>query len=98
MARELLISLRCCNLTCLKLRSCRQITDAGFAAFAANGKSLKKLSCGSCAFGTTSLNAILDECSTLEELSVKRLKGLADDSASQLINPETPQRLSNRFA
>ncbi|XXG68229.1 hypothetical protein AAC387_Pa06g1365 [Persea americana] len=82
LARELLISLRRCNLTRLELRSCCQITDAGFAAFTANGKSLEKLSCGSCAFGTTGMNAILDECSTLEELSVKRLKGLADNSAS----------------
>ncbi|XXG73150.1 hypothetical protein AAC387_Pa07g2117 [Persea americana] len=83
---ELLISLRCRNLTRLKLRSCRQITDAGVATFIANGKSLKKLSCSSCAFGATGLNAVLDGCSTLEELSIKRLKGLADDSASQPIN------------
>ncbi|KAJ8651024.1 hypothetical protein MRB53_004047 [Persea americana] len=83
----LLISLRCRNLTRLKLRSCRQITDAGVAAFAANAKSLKKLSCGSCAFGATGLNAVLDGCSALEELSVKRLKGLADGSASQPIGP-----------
>ncbi|XXG65833.1 hypothetical protein AAC387_Pa05g3441 [Persea americana] len=86
-ARELLISLRCRNLTRLKLRSCRQISDAGVAAFAANGKSLKKLSCGSCTFSTTDLNAVLDGCSTLEELSVRRLKGLANDSASQPIGP-----------
>ncbi|KAJ8630300.1 hypothetical protein MRB53_023623 [Persea americana] len=85
-ARELLISLRCRNLTRLKLHSRLQITDAGVATFTANGKSLKKLSCSSCAFGATGLNAVLDGCSTLEELSVKRLKGLTDDSTSQPIN------------
>ncbi|KAL6225562.1 hypothetical protein ACLB2K_004411 [Fragaria x ananassa] len=71
-----LISLRCRNLTRLKLRVCRELTDAGMLAFAKNCKGLKKLSCGSCTFGAKGMNAVLDNCSALEELSVKRLRGI----------------------
>ncbi|GAB2293807.1 Putative VIER F-box protein 1 [Dionaea muscipula] len=71
-----LISLRCTNLTRLKLRACRQITNAGIEAFSNNCRSLKKLSCGSCTFGARGLNAVLDNCPGLEELSVKRLRGI----------------------
>lgn len=81
------ISLRCRNLTRLKLRACRELTDAGMAAFAKNCKSLKKLSCGSCAFGSRGMNAVLDNCAALEELSVKRLRGLIDGSAAEPIGP-----------
>lgn len=77
-----LISLRCQNLTRLKLRACRDLTDAGMARFAKNCRSLKKLSCGSCAFGARGMNAVLDSCASLEELSVKRLRGLAGDGAA----------------
>ncbi|KAE9466843.1 hypothetical protein C3L33_01266, partial [Rhododendron williamsianum] len=73
-----LISLRCKNLTRLKLRACRELTDAGMAAFARNCKNLKKFSCGSCAFGVKGMNAVLDHCASLEELSVKRLRGVND--------------------
>ncbi|GAB2282649.1 Putative VIER F-box protein 2 [Dionaea muscipula] len=73
-----LVSLRCRNLTRLKLRGCRQITDLGITAFAQNCKNLKKLSCGSCDFGTKGLNSVLEHCSLLEELSLKRLRGLND--------------------
>ncbi|KAK4751442.1 hypothetical protein SAY87_004924 [Trapa incisa] len=83
----ILISLRCQNLTRLKLRSCRELTDAGMTAFAKTCKSLKKLSCGSCAFGSVGMNAILDNCASLEELSVKRLRGLFDGAAAQPIGP-----------
>ncbi|XP_042495487.1 F-box protein At1g47056-like [Macadamia integrifolia] len=82
-----LISLRCRNLTRLKLRACRELTDAGMAAFAINCKGLKKLSCGSCTFGAKGMNAVLDHCSSLEELSVKRLRGLTDGSAAKPIGP-----------
>ncbi|XP_043713661.1 F-box protein At1g47056-like [Telopea speciosissima] len=82
-----LISLRCRNLTRLKLRACRELTDAGMAAFAINCKGLKKLSCGSCTFGAKGMNAVLDHCSSLEELSVKRLRGLTDGSAAKSIGP-----------
>ncbi|CBI33774.3 unnamed protein product, partial [Vitis vinifera] len=66
------------NLTRLKLRGCRELTDVGMAALAKNCKGLKKLSCGSCTFGTKGINAVLDHCSALEELSVKRLRGMND--------------------
>ncbi|KAM0942743.1 putative F-box domain, leucine-rich repeat domain superfamily, F-box-like domain superfamily [Dioscorea sansibarensis] len=73
-----LISLRCPNLTRLKIRACRALTDAGMAALAAHCPSLRKLSCGSCAFGSKGIDAVLKGCPLLEELSIKRLRGLAD--------------------
>ncbi|KVH98318.1 F-box protein At1g47056-like [Cynara cardunculus var. scolymus] len=83
----ILISLRCQNLTRLKLRSCRQLTDLGMESFAKNCKKLKKLSCGSCTFGAKGMNAVVDNCSLLEELSVKRLRGLADGASTEPIRP-----------
>lgn len=74
----ILISEKCQNLTRLKLRACRELTDTGMSSFAKNCKGLKKLSCGSCTFGAKGMNAVLDNCSTLEELSVKRLRGITD--------------------
>ncbi|XAR74026.1 hypothetical protein NMG60_11008178 [Bertholletia excelsa] len=83
-----LISLRCRNLTRLKLRGCREITDLGMAAFARNCKVLKKFSCGSCVFGVKGMSAVLNYCSSLEELSVKRLRGINDGfSAPDPIGP-----------
>lgn len=82
-----LISLRCRNLTRLKLRACRELTDAGMSSFAKNCKALKKLSCGSCTFGAKGMNAVLDNCSALEELSVKRLRGITDGAAAEPIGP-----------
>ncbi|CAM8997072.1 hypothetical protein QQ045_007265 [Rhodiola kirilowii] len=83
-----LISLRCRNLKRLKLRGCRELTDAGIAVFAQNCSGLKKLSCGSCMFGAKGLNAILDYCSGLEEISVKRLRSLKDGGGQpELIGP-----------
>ncbi|XP_021714371.1 F-box protein SKIP2-like [Chenopodium quinoa] len=78
-----LISLRCRNLTRLKLRGCRELTDLGIAAFAQNCKSLKKLSCGSCVFGAKGLNAVLEHCVLLEEISIKRLRGINNDGDSE---------------
>ena len=78
-----LISQRCPNLTRLKLRACRALTDAGMEAFAKNCKGLKKLSCGSCTFGSKGMNAVLDNCAALEELSVKRLRGITDATAAE---------------
>ncbi|KAL6995448.1 putative VIER F-box protein 1 [Sarracenia purpurea var. burkii] len=83
----ILISLRCRNLTRLKLRACRELTDAGMAIFAKNCKGLKKLSCGSCTFGAKGMNAVLDNCSSLEELSVKRLRGITDGAVAEPIGP-----------
>ncbi|KAK3007337.1 hypothetical protein RJ639_016821 [Escallonia herrerae] len=83
----ILISLRCQKLTRLKLRACRELTDAGMAVFAKNCKGLKKLSCGSCSFGAKGMNALLDNCNSLEELSVKRLRGITDGAAADPIGP-----------
>ncbi|XP_038726093.1 F-box protein SKIP2-like [Tripterygium wilfordii] len=78
----ILISLRCRNLIRLKLRGCRELTDLGVATFVQNCKGLKKLSCGSCTFGASAMNAVLQHCTGLEELSVKRLGGLFDGAES----------------
>ncbi|OMO98822.1 Transposase, MuDR, plant [Corchorus capsularis] len=82
-----LISERCRNLTRLKLRTCRNLTDAGMAAFAKNCRGLKKPSCGSCNFGAKGMNAVLDHCPALEELSVKRLRGITEGAAAEPIGP-----------
>ncbi|KAL0450387.1 UNVERIFIED_CONTAM: F-box protein SKIP2 [Sesamum latifolium] len=82
-----LISLRCHNLTRLKLRGCREISDLGMFALAKNCKSLRKFSCGSCMFGAKGMNALLNNCSSLEELSVKRLRGINDGSTAEPIGP-----------
>lgn len=79
-----LISLKCTNLTRLKLRACRAITDDGMAAFARNCNSLRKFSCGFCSFGAKGMNALLDNCEFLEELSVKRLSGVPDVGAEPI--------------
>ncbi|GAB4846949.1 Putative VIER F-box protein 2 [Ancistrocladus abbreviatus] len=71
----------------LKLRGCREVTDLGMAAFAQNCKNLKKLSCGSCDFGTKGLNAVLENCSLLEELSIKRLRGINDNGGGEAAEP-----------
>ncbi|PWA63666.1 SKP1/ASK1-interacting protein 2 [Artemisia annua] len=81
------ISLRCVNLTRLKLRGCREVTDVGMAALGKNCSKLKKFSCGSCLFGAKGMNAFLDNCFSLEELSVKRLRGVSDGAASDPIGP-----------
>ncbi|KAL5753035.1 hypothetical protein ACOSP7_023210 [Xanthoceras sorbifolium] len=80
-----LISFRCQKLTRLKLRGCRDITDHGMVTFAQNCKTLKKLSCGSCMFGAKAINSVLDHCTLLEEISIKRLRGIHD--GAELIGP-----------
>ncbi|CAL9049266.1 unnamed protein product, partial [Musa banksii] len=73
-----LIAARCPNLTRLKLRACRTVTDAGMAAVADHCPSLRKLSVGSCTFGSKGIEAVVRGCALLEELSIKRLRGLPD--------------------
>ncbi|XP_059284474.1 putative F-box/LRR-repeat protein 8 [Lycium ferocissimum] len=70
----ILISIRCVNLTRLKLRGCRDVTHFGMACLAKNCKKLRKFSCGSCMFGAQGMNALLNNSISLEELSVKRLR------------------------
>lgn len=74
----ILISLRCRNLTRLKLRGCRDVTEVGMAGIGDNCKALKKLSCASCMFGSKGIVAVIDRCVTLEDLTVKRLRGAHD--------------------
>ncbi|PIN26159.1 Leucine rich repeat protein [Handroanthus impetiginosus] len=83
----ILISLKCRNLTRLKLRSCREVTDDGMAVLAENCKNLQKFSCGSCSFGAKGMNALLEHCAFLEELSVKRLLGITDGAVAEPIGP-----------
>ncbi|KAF8049140.1 hypothetical protein N665_2285s0007 [Sinapis alba] len=78
------ISVCCLNLSRVKLRGCREITDLGMVEFAKNCKNLKKLLVGSCNFGAKGVNAMLEHCKLLEELSVKRLKGIHE--AAELIH------------
>ncbi|KAE8673985.1 F-box protein SKIP2 [Hibiscus syriacus] len=80
-----MISIRCRNLERLKLRGCREISDEGMLAFAQNSNKLRKISCGSCMFGAGGLNAVLDYCTNLEELSVKRSRGI--NNGTQAIGP-----------
>ncbi|KAL3734866.1 hypothetical protein ACJRO7_024098 [Eucalyptus globulus] len=82
-----LISLKCRNLTRLKLRGCRALTDTGIAVFTSNCRGLRKLSCGSCAFGAKGLNAVIDHCASLEELSVKRLRSPTEGATVEPIGP-----------
>ncbi|XP_071731417.1 F-box protein SKIP2-like [Rutidosis leptorrhynchoides] len=90
------ISERCLNLTRLKLRSCRRLTDIGMANFSKNCKGLKQFSCGSCTFGAKGINAVVENCSVLEELSVKRLRGISDGPGAEVIGPGLPT-LSLKF-
>ncbi|XP_051115001.1 F-box protein SKIP2-like [Andrographis paniculata] len=82
-----LIFLRCPNLTNLKIRGCREISDLGMFSLAKNCKSLRKFSSGSCTFGAKGMNALLNNCSSLEEISVKRLRGINDGFAVEPITP-----------
>ncbi|CAA7055915.1 unnamed protein product [Microthlaspi erraticum] len=87
-----MVSVRCSNLTRLKLRGCREITDLGMESFARNSKNLRKLSCGSCNFGAKGLNAILEHCKLLEELSVKRIRGIHESAEPILLGSSSSLR------
>lgn len=82
-----LIGHHCTHLSKLKIKACKQITDEGIDIFArVCGSTLRKLSCGSCIFGARGINSIVRHCILLEDLTVKRLRGLAD-SPGELIGP-----------
>lgn len=83
-----LIAGRCPGLTRLKIRACRAVTDVGMEALADSCPNLCKLSVGSCSFGSKGIEAVLRACMNLEELSIKRLKGLSDSNASPPISAE----------
>ncbi|KAK1603859.1 hypothetical protein QYE76_027532 [Lolium multiflorum] len=71
----------------LKLRSLRAVTDDGVHALAAAGVNLRKLSVGSRAFGARGIEAALRSCTQLDELSVKRLRGLASSDPITVPGP-----------
>ncbi|KAG6481822.1 F-box protein SKIP2-like [Zingiber officinale] len=77
-----LVAARCPNLVSLKLRSCRALTDVGMAAVARSCPGLRKLSVGSCCFGAKGIDVVLRGCPLLEDLSIKRLRGLHDLAAT----------------
>ncbi|TKY70610.1 F-box protein SKIP2 [Spatholobus suberectus] len=83
----ILISLRCRNLTRLNLRGCREITEVGMAGIGDNCKVLKKLSCASCMFGTKGIVAVIERCGSLEDLTVKRLRGVHDSVVGAAASP-----------
>lgn len=83
----ILISLRCRNLTRLKLRRCREISAVGILSLSQNCKSLRKFSSTSCTFGERGVAALLNNCSSLEELSIKRLRGISDGEAVEPVGP-----------
>jgi F-box/leucine-rich repeat protein 7 len=66
----------------LKLRGLRQLSDAGLGSLAAAAPALRKLSVASCTFGPKAFVAVLRSCPLLEDLSVKRLRGLPDTSGA----------------
>ncbi|KAF9587957.1 hypothetical protein IFM89_006282 [Coptis chinensis] len=51
-------------------------------------RGLRKLSVGSCNFGAKGMNAVIYNCSMLEQLSVKRLRGIKKGTVSDLIAPD----------
>ncbi|CAD6260352.1 unnamed protein product [Miscanthus lutarioriparius] len=66
----------------LKLRGLRQLSDAGLASLAAAAPAIRKLSVASCTFGPKAFVAVLQSCPLLEDLSVKRLRGLPDTAGA----------------
>ncbi|AQK44657.1 F-box protein [Zea mays] len=66
----------------LKLRGLRQLSDAGLASLAAGAPAIRKLSIASCTFGPRAFVAVLQSCPLLEDLSVKRLRSVADTSGA----------------
>lgn len=75
------------------MRCCKAITDDGLAQFAQVCGSLQKFSCGSCGFGGPGLNALLQNCPKLEDLSVKRLRKLRDNPDAILAGKSNLHRL-----
>ncbi|CAL9778668.1 unnamed protein product [Musa acuminata subsp. burmannicoides] len=85
---------RCCSaLARFKLRACRRVTDLGVFALAGHCPALRRFSCASCSFGPAGIEAILRGCPFLEDLSVKRLRGLANAEPEALGLPASSSAL-----
>ncbi|MCO5567482.1 hypothetical protein L7F22_021175 [Adiantum nelumboides] len=77
-----LIGRHCTHLVKLKMKGCKEVTDDGIDLFArACGSTLRKLACGSCNFGARGISSIVWHCSVLEDLTLKRLRGLGNGPA-----------------
>ncbi|KAL5078084.1 hypothetical protein RYX36_017068 [Vicia faba] len=80
----ILISLRCKNLTRLKLRVGKEITEIGMLGLVKNRKNLKKLSIVSYLFDVKGVHAIVYNSDIIEDLSVKRLRGDSDEDGESI--------------
>ncbi|KAI5069262.1 hypothetical protein GOP47_0015563 [Adiantum capillus-veneris] len=86
-----LIGHHCTHLVKLKMKGCKEITDDGIDLFArASGATLRKLACGSCNFGARGVNSIVKHCSALEDLTLKRLRGLGSKNLHTLMICRNP--------
>uniref|UniRef100_A0A0E0G718 Uncharacterized protein n=1 Tax=Oryza nivara TaxID=4536 RepID=A0A0E0G718_ORYNI len=75
-ARHVVAALPSQWLTRLKLRGLRQLFDDGFVSLAGATPVIRKLSVASISFGPKAFVTVLRSCPLLEDLSVKRLRGL----------------------
>ncbi len=75
-ARHVVAVLLSERLARLKLRGLRQLSDDGFVSLAGVTPVIRKLSVASISFGPKAFVTVLRSCPLLEDLSVKRLRGL----------------------
>ncbi|KAG8065186.1 hypothetical protein GUJ93_ZPchr0004g39045 [Zizania palustris] len=80
--KEVAAALPSQRLARLKLRGLRQLSDDGLASLARATPAIRKLSVSSCSFGPKAFVAVLRSCPLLEDLSVKRLRGLPDTAGA----------------
>ncbi|KAL0368990.1 UNVERIFIED_CONTAM: F-box protein [Sesamum calycinum] len=81
----ILISLKCRNLTRLKLRASASSPTKGWLFSRRIAKTCRNFLVAT--FGAKGMNALLQNCAFLEELSVKRLRGITDGAAAEPIGP-----------
>ncbi|KAF0893048.1 hypothetical protein E2562_021311 [Oryza meyeriana var. granulata] len=81
-ARQVAAALPSERLARLKLRGLRQLSDDGLASLAGATPVIRKLSVASCSFGPKAFVSVLRSCPLLEDLSVKRLRGLPDTAGA----------------
>ena len=74
------VSLRCKNLTRLKLHACREVTEIGMLGLARNCKNLKKLSVVSCLFGVKGIRGVND----VNEVNEEGVESVCGNGSSSL--------------